>query len=1713
MFAWSWVVRVILLLFLSQTACAAQLVTRIVDQVSGAQLSGLVVDAYEKSANGDLLWKAKRTTDAEGLVSFDLDGLGAGRTYVLKAVPYGYAATSDDIVSTGSYRFWVGKLQVRVVDGTTGQAKAGQTLSLRRWQSDGNHAYVTSVTTDAQGWVRLDPANFGTDSYVFTATSQTDGLLKTSARYSDKGPHTFSLGNPAVVALVRDAQSGSALSGKTVEVFEKLANGSRALVLTRQTDAAGQARFDLDGVGSGRQYVLRTQPYEQAVESADIVSAGTTVLPVGKLQVSVIDGRTDKAFAWQDVHLMERSATGAMRWVAKFRTDGEGKVRLDPPDLGTKAYALRAISSVDGSNKDSGAFTQAGIFQFKVGGAGLVARLVDQVDGAQLAGVAVDAYEKNPDGSLVWKAARTTDSAGLISFDLDGLGSGRIFVLKTSPYGFGVTSDEIHNTGSYRFWVGKLRVSLVDGRNGSAFADRDVHLMERSPSGVLTWVAKYRTDVQGNVRIDPPSLGTKAYVLRAVSPVDGSNKDSSVYTQPGTYEFRVGGAGLIARVVDQVSGAQLSGLAVDAYEKSANGDLLWKAKRTTDAEGLVSFDLDGLGAGRTYVLKAVPYGYAATSDDIVSTGSYRFWVGKLQVRVVDGTTGQAKAGQTLSLRRWQSDGNHAYVTSVTTDAQGWVRLDPANFGTDSYVFTATSQTDGLLKTSARYSDKGPHTFSLGNPAVVALVRDAQSGSALSGKTVEVFEKLANGSRALVLTRQTDAAGQARFDLDGVGSGRQYVLRTQPYEQAVESADIVSAGTTVLPVGKLQVSVIDGRTDKAFAWQDVHLMERSATGAMRWVAKFRTDGEGKVRLDPPDLGTKAYALRAISSVDGSNKDSGAFTQAGIFQFKVGGAGVLIRLVDHVTDAFLPGQEVHAYRQGGTGTYEWVAQKTTDAEGLVKFDFDDIGSGAVYQFKAKPYGYWTISDAITTGGGYRLRAGTLPVVLSDRESLAVIPRVPIQAFEKLPNGVLVPAVQGMTDGNGLLRLDLDGLGSGREYVLLATNPFGDGENHYSRVIAARGPLAFSVMKGAADDLDRSPPSINILDPNDAVSVASGGVRISGRASDAEGLRDVIVTITLPGGEVIEKVGTWRPESGAWYVHTGSLGAVPGEVKVAARARDNAYNEAEASITLKLIRDTSPPTIVVTSHASGSTVPTGGFLVTGHLSDDTIGGSLRVSLTGGGLAAPLTQQVEVAQSSGSWSVVLTPEERFTGSLALELIASDNAGNESRRSLSVATSDTYEQVWHLLLRTSFGPEPAAYLAAVRAGASSVLQAQISASGMEDEGFATRAAHLPPGLQISTDFVRHAIYGDQQLREVMTWFWDNHFNTNYHSHSNSDFERRENEAFRLNALGNFRALLGISASSPAMLYTLDGRFSNRAHPNENYARELMELHTMGVDGGYTQRDIEEIARAFTGWTVINGSFGFDANVHDAESKSMLGMTIAAGGGQSEGERVLDLLAAHVSTAGFICRKLVTYFVADVPIDGLSARCAQTFRAHRESADQIAQVLSTILTSPEFMGTSYRRAKIKTPLEFVIGAVRQLGGEAAGDDIVFEVQRQGMALFMNPSPTGYTDLGNGWVSSSMLQTRARFADRLMTYWPSSSQTRIGLAQLMADEGHETSEAVAGRMLERLFGPTFTRRHRQLALDVLTEEGAYPYAPDSPDAELRLRRLGKALMVLPEYHLQ
>jgi uncharacterized protein (DUF1800 family) len=376
-------------------------------------------------------------------------------------------------------------------------------------------------------------------------------------------------------------------------------------------------------------------------------------------------------------------------------------------------------------------------------------------------------------------------------------------------------------------------------------------------------------------------------------------------------------------------------------------------------------------------------------------------------------------------------------------------------------------------------------------------------------------------------------------------------------------------------------------------------------------------------------------------------------------------------------------------------------------------------------------------------------------------------------------------------------------------------------------------------------------------------------------------------------------------------------------------------------------------------------------------------------------------------------------------------------------------------------------------------------------------------------------VYSERQLEAVMTDFWLNHFNVYVRKNQFEPYliPTYERETIRPLALGRFEDLLVATAKSPAMLVYLDnfrsigpdsaaalrverakqlrpnGPLAKAASAglNENYGRELMELHTLGVNGGYTQADVTQVAKVFTGWTVDKpyqggGSFQFDERRHEPGAKVVLGKTIHEDG-EKEGLEVLHMLGTSPATAHFICQKLAVRFVSDTPPPALVDRMAQSFLS---SGGDIKTVLRTMWKSPEFWSTSVERAKVKTPEEFVISAVRASGVEVTNPlAVVMAIDKLGMPLYGMQTPNGYSWMKDGWVSTGALVSRMNFAlvltgDRLpgtRTDWTGL----LGSGGLKKDAGYDafggSSEAVVKekRLEAMLLGYPVSERTRATVL--------------------------------------
>jgi uncharacterized protein (DUF1800 family) len=316
---------------------------------------------------------------------------------------------------------------------------------------------------------------------------------------------------------------------------------------------------------------------------------------------------------------------------------------------------------------------------------------------------------------------------------------------------------------------------------------------------------------------------------------------------------------------------------------------------------------------------------------------------------------------------------------------------------------------------------------------------------------------------------------------------------------------------------------------------------------------------------------------------------------------------------------------------------------------------------------------------------------------------------------------------------------------------------------------------------------------------------------------------------------------------------------------------------------------------------------------------------------------------------------------------------------------------------------------------------------------------------------VYRALDSKRQLEEVLTDFWFNHFNIfEGKDRVRAMLASYERDAIRPHVLGKFKDLLLATARHPAMLYYLDNwqsmspdvfqvgpfapgpfvpaqQLARQAHGlNENYGRELLELHTLGVDGGYSQQDVVEVARAFTGWSIGHARnpsvFEFHAAQHDPSAKAVLGHALRAGRGIEDGEEVLDILARHPSTARHIAFKLARRLVSDDPPPALVDRAAATFM--RTDGD-IAAVVRAIVTSPEFFSRAAFRAKVKTPFELVVSARRAIDAPADTTGATArQIAQLGQPMFGWATPEGWPDRGDAWMNFGEIYKRIRFGTDL-----------------------------------------------------------------------------------------
>ena len=398
-----------------------------------------------------------------------------------------------------------------------------------------------------------------------------------------------------------------------------------------------------------------------------------------------------------------------------------------------------------------------------------------------------------------------------------------------------------------------------------------------------------------------------------------------------------------------------------------------------------------------------------------------------------------------------------------------------------------------------------------------------------------------------------------------------------------------------------------------------------------------------------------------------------------------------------------------------------------------------------------------------------------------------------------------------------------------------------------------------------------------------------------------------------------------------------------------------------------------------------------------------------------------------------------------------------------------------------------------------------IAADGRPASDFETladeMALQLAPGAgltRLQALWLYRMVFTGHPLRERMTLFWHSHFATSESKVKNAALMQRQNDLFRTHALGDFKGLLGAIGKDPAMLIWLDSTANRKARPNENYAREVMELFTLGR-GHYSEKDVQEAARAFTGWFVTRDEFQEVASQHDAGPKSILGRS-----GSFDGDDIPEILLGQKACAEFLCGKLVKAFVTDVD-DVPLALIQPLAKLFRESGYDVKAPLTTILKSNLFFDESSRRRRVKSPVEFTVGTLRALEvvkPTVQADAIAEACGRMGQGLFAPPSVAGW-DGGPAWANSTAMLTRTNFAIALLGSDNPALGNRLDPLALAKRHGATTPQDLGRFYADLLVQDAFDRKVRE------SFEGAVKKAPNLAASA---REAATLVLNTPEYQL-
>ena len=1665
-------------------------------------------------------------TNTKGELSLDLSGLGIDTEYELKTLPkHGSRPVhSGKISATGSFAFKVANVRVKAVNGLNNAILANHKILAYKQNTDGSSTYFSSATTDSLGFVDFQLSDIASQPYLFKAASLTDGRTWESELISSTGTSNFVIGNKLLNVTVSSGIDNSPLAAQEVILYQLSNSGTRQWYRSVTTDSNGQLTLNLPGLGSDIDYELRTQSKQGslAVFSGKISATGNFAFKVANVQVKAIDGLTNNKIAGHKVIAYKQKTDGSFSYVSSTNTDASGLADFQLDNISSQAYLFKAASLSDGRIWESELITSSGVANFVIGNKLLNVTVSSGVDNAPLTNQVVTLYQLKTDGSRQSLRTVSTDSKGALALDLPGLGIGTDYELKTLPkHGSReVYSGKISATGSFAFKVANIRIKAIDGRTNKPMAEHKVLVYKQNTEGSTVYFASVITDASGLADIQLADIASQPYIFKAASLSDGRIWNSEVITAAGVSNFVIGNKLLNVAITSGIDNAPLANQLVTLYQLKADGSRQSIRTVTTDNQGHLALDLPGLGIDTDYELKTLPKHGAREiySGKISATGTFAFKVANVRIKAINGQNNSIMANHKISVYKQNPDGSTSFFASLTTNASGLADIDLIDITSQAYLFKAVSLSDGRTWKSKIISSTGTSTFVIGNKLLNVAVTSGIDNTPLANQAVVLYQLKSDGSRQSLRSLTTDSKGLLALDLPGLGSDTDYELKTLPKHgsHVVFSGKISATGNFAFKVANVRVKAINGQTNNIIANHKIMVYKHNSS-SLPAVLTTETDASGFVDIQLDDISSQSYMFRAASLSDGRIWDSGIISSAGVSNFVIGNKLLNISLVNALENTPLPNIEVTAYIRMPDNSLKWAQKNTTNSNGQLNMDLEGLGSGTNYVLSSSPYGIKILSKDITSTKAVKIEAGLVAVILQKESNNSIIQNHKLSLYEKIAPGEIEWRASAVTNLKGEVHFDPEGLATGRTYLIVANNIFGNSQNYYSQWVTSKGKFNFSVDPSDPHKLDEEAPVFYHTHPTNNAILADKGFELKLQISDNNTVKQVTAIITDPiKGPSLAQATQSNNE---WVLAvTEDMLSKNQTITVKAEAIDQSGNKATANYQYSIINDIEKPILSFTSHKNGHQIDEKGFFLTGTVTDNT--GEVKLLAT---VIDPIKgilinkREIEIGKNN-HWALIAKDLSRGQ-EVIVELESTDSASNTSHDQLVLSVMTESSNMIQLINRITYGATPELLKELREFGTDNFIQQQLHPELIDDSDFEQQFNKVLTNDTSSykrlhdTQIVR-AISSKRQLLEIMTQFWESHFNTDLKKVNNVSHEELEHELFRQHALGNFRDLLQISATSPAMLKYLDNIESYKDEPNENYARELMELHTLGVDNNYTSKDIAEVARVFTGWGINGGAFYFAESHHDNNEKTVLGTVIHAGSGISGGELVLDLLAQHNATANFICTKLLKTFVSDHPKNNAIAQCASDYLTNINEDDQIALILEGIFKSNSFSESLSFHNKIKTPLELLIGLYRQLPISINLPKTRSYLIDMDMPLYYYPLPTGWPEMANELINSNQLIQRWQLTNNILFNSPSQWASYFSEPdKFLINKGIETTEGVLGYLFEITLAHDYSELEWAEGLSLLTNNQTEKFDIYAPDAEIKIRNLIAFILQYPSYQLQ